>query len=208
MLFRSGSKVSKKQALELKKKFSYLGTELGLIMKVILTDGSQPIGNGIGPALEMTDVLHVLQRQDSPKDLENKSLKLAAAILEMSGKSKKGHGLKKAKDVLNSGKAYEKFKQIIEAQKGHVVPLKTAKFTHTILAKKLGKINLIDNRKINHLGRLGGCPIDKGAGLYLHKHVNDKVKKGDSLVTFYSESEIKLSEMISYYSASDPIVIK
>ena len=84
--YGSGAKVSNEEARKLSIKFLKLAKQLGLKMKVMLTEGSQPIGNGIGPILEMQDVLRVLKRDNAPRDLEAKSLKLAGAIIEMLGK--------------------------------------------------------------------------------------------------------------------------
>ena len=69
---------------------SILDSKFNLKLEVILTDGSQPIGNGIGPVLEIIDVIKVLKRQSPPKDLEEKSIMLAGKLLEMTGKAKKG----------------------------------------------------------------------------------------------------------------------
>ena len=72
------AKVSKSEALNLKEKFEQLGRYFNKKLEVVLTDGSQPIGNGVGPALELVDVLRVLDpKEQSPKDLEKKSLFLA-----------------------------------------------------------------------------------------------------------------------------------
>ena len=202
------AKVTKDKALKLKKKFIQVGTHFGLKMNVVLTDGSQPIGNGVGPVLEMQDVIRVLKRENSPKDLENKSIFLAAEILEMVSKAKKGNGEQMAREALYSGRAYKKFEEIISAQGKIFTDLKPAKFTFDITAKNNGKISLIDNRSINLLGRILGCPADKTAGLYLYKHNLEAVKKGDKLLTLYSESEKKLDEAIRFFSESKPIQIE
>jgi len=202
------AKVTKEKAEALKKKFLKIGKHFKLKIKVILTDGSQPIGNGIGPVLEMLDVIKVLKQIDSPKDLENKSLMLAGEILEMTGKAKKGEGKKLAAKILKSGEAFKKFNEIIEAQGKKNIVLEPAKLTHEIKAPKTGKIISIDNKAINMLGRILGCPIDKAAGVYLYKHNNEIVKKGEPLITLYAESDKKLKEAINYYNESKPILVR
>ncbi len=200
------AKVDKVQALDLKKKFEQLGKYFKKKLEVVLTDGSQPIGNGVGPALELADVLKVLDRKkEPPKDLEQKSLFLAGKLLEMTGKAKKSKGIELAKEILYSGKAFEKFKQIIKAQNGDLKNLKPAKFKKDILAKKSGKIYEINNNKINSLARNAGCPVDKFSGIYLYVHKGNKVKKNEKLITIYSESRSRLKNAIEFYDKEKPI---
>ncbi len=202
------AKVKREKALHLKRKFESLGKYFNKKLKVVLTNGSQPIGNGIGPALEIIDILKVLNRsEDRPIDLENKSLFLAGELLEMTGKTVKGGGIKLAKQILDSGKAAEKFKEIIKAQKGDLRRIKPAKFKKDIIMKRAGKIREIENKKINSLARIAGCPMDKSAGLYLYKHVGNRLKKGEKILTIYSESTSRIREAIDFYKSQKPIRI-
>lgn len=200
------AKVSKHRALALKKRFLAVGKHFKLKMKVLLTDGSQPIGNGIGPVLEMKDVISILERVDPPKLLEKKCIMLASEILEMTGKAKKGQGEKLAQKILDSGEALKKFNEILDAQGRTNKKLKLAKFSHTIRAKKSGKIKSIDNKLINYLSRILGCPLDKPAGIYIHKHKGEKLKKGDKIFTLYSETRKKLNEAKSFYRKSKIVI--
>lgn len=202
------AKVTLAKAKILREKFIKVGRHFGLKLNVILTDGSQPIGNGIGPVLEMQDVIRVLKHENSPRDLEQKSVHLAGIIIEMVGKAKKGHGEEVAREVLYSGRAFRKFNEIISAQGRKFIDLKPAKFKHEIKSPKNGKIISTDNRCINLLGRILGCPADKSAGLYLHRHNSDSVKKGEAVVTMYSESSKKLEEAVKFFKESRPIAIK
>jgi thymidine phosphorylase len=175
----------------------------------MITDGSQPIGNGIGPALELIDVIKVLdQEQSGPKDLEAKALLLAGQLLEMTGKAKKGCGIKLAGEILHSGKAYEKFKEIIKAQNGKIKVIKLGNFKEDIHSRKKGKVIEIDNKLISFLARLAGCPIDKYSGIYLHKHVGDEVKKGEKIMTIYCESKHRLNEAASFAHLKTPLKIR
>tara|TARA_Y100000310_G_scaffold273643_1_gene289198 strand:+ start:1280 stop:2749 length:1470 start_codon:yes stop_codon:yes gene_type:complete len=203
-----GAKVSRKEAEKLKTNFLKIGKKLKLKIKVVITNGSQPIGNGIGPILEVKDILKVLRQENSPKDLEKKSIMLAGEILEMVGKSKKGNGKNFAQKILNSGNAFEKFEEIIKAQEGKLKYLKSAKLSREIKSKKSGKILEIGNKKINYLARLLGCPLDKSSGLYLHKHKGEKIKKGETILTFHSESKQKMKDALNYLKEDNPILIK
>jgi putative thymidine phosphorylase len=203
------AKVTREKGLELKKKFEYLGKHFHKKLEVVLTKGDEPIGNGIGPVLEIIDILKILKRSDDrPFDLEKKSLFLSGELLEMTGKAKKGQGIKLAKKILDSGKALAKFKQIIEAQKGSLNHLKLAKFKKDITANRNCEIKEIDNKKINLLGRMTGCPMDKSAGLYLYKHVGEKLKKGEKIITIYSESKSRLRDSLNFYNEQKPIIFK
>jgi AMP phosphorylase len=209
--YGKSAKVEKTQALVLKKKFEELGKKFGLKLQCVLTDGNEPIGNGIGPLLEIRDIISILKRESGPKDLEEKSLFLAGQIFELCGKSKKGEGEKLAKEILNSGKAFEKFKQIIEAQKGKVPSMneinsKLGKFSKHILADSDCSVKEIDNKKINHLANIAGSPMDKGSGIYLHVHCGNKIKKGSRLLTIYSDSSARLDNALDLYHKLKPIV--
>lgn len=209
--YGNSAKVSRRQGLHLKKEFEKLAHKFNIKLKCVLTNGSQPIGKGIGPILEIRDVLSVLkQNPERPFDLEKKSLLLSGLLLEMTGKSKKGEGRKLAKEILSSGKAFKKFKEIIEAQKGSLSgkKLELGEFSEEIKSNKEGKIIEIDNKKINFLARILGCPTDKGSGIYLHKHKDFTVKRGCILMTFYAESEGKLKEALKLYKKIKPITIR
>jgi len=203
------AKVTKQEAKKLRKKFFWLARYFKIKLDCILTDGSQPIGNGIGPVLEMRDVLAVLKQLPSkPMDLEKKSLLLSSRLLELAGRAKKGKGMELAAQILQSGKAFEKFKQIILAQKGDFNNLHLAPFSFTIKANKRCKIIEIDNKKINALARRVGCPADKEAGLYLYRHVGNILKKGEKFLAIYAKSKVKLKEAVAFYKKAKPISLR
>jgi len=203
--YGEGAKVTKQKALRLKKKFIAIGEHFKLKMRIVLTHGDEPIGNGIGPILEMRDVLKVLKRESSPLDLEDKSLFLAAQILEMTGKARKGQGLKIAKSILDSGKAYDKFNEIISAQGRKEITLKPANLSFTFKSEKSGVIASINNKEINNIARTLGCPVDISSGIYLYKHKNQRVREGEVLFALFSESKQKLDEAIEYMHKNPPI---
>lgn len=206
--YGASAKVNKQKALHLKKKFEKIAKHFKIKAKVVLTDGSQPMGTGVGPALELKDVIAVLDpKQKGPQDLEDKSVLLAGILLELTKKAKKGNGEKLAREILSSGKAFEKFKEIISAQGGEVKEIKEAKFKKTIFANKSGKISEIHNKKINSLARIAGCPKDKFAGLIIHVSLKDKINKGDKILTICSETKSRLNEAIQFYKRIKPITI-
>ena len=203
------AKITKHHALHLKRKFENLGRYFNKKIRVVLTPGKEPIGNGVGPALELTDVVGVLNpKKGIPKDLRDKSLFLAGELLEMVGKAKRGKGKDLAEKILNSGEAFEKFKQIIKAQRGNLNRIKKAKFKEEILIKRNSRIKEINNLKISNLAQVAGSPLDKSAGLYIHYHVGEKAKEGTKLLTIYAESKERLRDAIKLYKKSKPIRMK
>ena len=184
---------TRKEALRLKKRFTQLGKKLGLRTQVMLTEGSEPIGNGIGPALEARDVLLVLQDK-GPEDLKKKSLIMAAKLMKMVGIK---NAKKRATDILKSGEALLKLQEIIKAQGGkpkRPEDISLGKYTYTVKAKKVGKITHISNKEIARIAFIAGAPQDKGAGVYLHVHKGAKVTINQSLYTIYAEHANKLTE--------------
>lgn len=194
---RSAKTQSKKRAKLLKGKFERISKRLGMKTKVLITNGSQPIGNGIGPALEARDVLWTLSR--SPKgadDLKKKSIMLAGELFDLSGKTRKGKGKILAKEILESGKAYEKFIEIIKAQNAKILfpeQIEVGRYKSHILASKKGIVTHVDNKRINRIAKLAGAPHDAQSGLYLYVHKRSKVKKGDRLYTIYSNNKDRLA---------------
>lgn len=190
-----GSKVKNRlEALHLKKNFEDIGKKLRKHVKVLITPGKQPIGNGIGPALEARDVLWILKRDPRrPLDLEKKCLLMAYEIFKMLGMK---NGRKKALEILNSGKAYKKMVEIINAQHGKLInpdKIKIGKFTYDVRSNKNGIVKSINNKIISRVARIAGAPNNKGAGIYLYKHIGNKVKKKEKLFTIYSENKEKLN---------------
>ncbi len=206
--YGKGTKVTKKEAKILQRKFVAIGKHFHMKVKCVLTDGKQPIGNGIGPVLELIDILKVLEPKiNGPEDLEEKAIFLSGHLLELSRKAKKGKGEILAREILYSGKALEKFKEIIKAQGGSFKNIKLSKFKKDIISSKTGEVKDIDNKLINSLARIAGCPADKQSGLYLYKHLGDKIQKGEPIITLYAESKARLLEAEKFYKKSHPVKI-
>lgn len=183
---------SMEKAESLRAQMLQVAAAIHLNLRVALTDGSQPVGRGIGPALEALDVLSVLrQEENAPADLRERALFLAAELLEMSGTVKAGQGQEKAAKILKSGAAYSKFLAICKAQGGFREPV-PGQFTFEVLSDKPGKVTVIDNRKLARLAKLAGAPKAKGAGILFLSPLGREVKTGDVLFTLYSEAKGEL----------------
>lgn len=197
----------REKAKHLGKKFRELGKKIGLKIKTIITDGSQPVGRGIGPVLEVRDCLWVLKNDErAPKDLVKSSMKMAASILEFVGKAPKRKGYSLAKRLLKTGAAYGAFVRIVEAQGGKEVQpddLRLADHCFSAKAGKSGTIKAIDNKDITKIARLAGAPLNPSAGLELFFHVGDSVKRGQVLFKIHAESKRKLNYAIDAYKSCD-----
>ncbi len=209
-----GAKIkNKNNAIKLKKKFEKVALKLNLNIIVTLTDGSQPLGKGVGTILEMKDVIDILkQEKDRPIDLENRSLFLASELLSFVKKIKRQEAEIICKGILMSGQAFKKFEQIIKAQKGNLLnlkdKLKPGKFKEEIRAKNPGILVEISNKKISSIARIAGSPTDHGAGILLYKHLNDKVKRNEKILTIYAETQRKLNNAKNLAERIKPIIIK
>jgi len=197
---------TKAKANHLKKMFEMIGKKLDMKVKVIITDGSQPIGKGIGPLLETEDVISILRNDPlAPEDLKKKSLTMAGILLEMAGKTRNGYML--AKEILESGKALKKMNEIIKAQGKQTLPL-LGRFRYPVKSGKKGQVKEIDNGIIAKIARMAGAPHSKGSGIYLNKKVDDKVKIGELLYTIYAESEFKLNLAVEFMRKNKGHIIK
>ncbi|MCB1724092.1 MAG: thymidine phosphorylase family protein [Gammaproteobacteria bacterium] len=175
-------------AMRLRKLFEFVGDRVGLQIDVIITDGHQPIGRGIGPVLETRDVMQVLQNDpNQPRDLREKALQLASRILEFDPDVRGGQGYVLARDILDSGRAMDKMNAIIDAQGRNEHTYALGRLSRTVNAGHAGRINAIDNERMAHIARLAGAPMDKGAGVDLYKKVGDSVDKGEALYAIYAE---------------------
>jgi len=179
---------SRVEAMKLRKLFEYVGDNMGLHIEVVITDGAQPIGRGIGPVLEAGDVMLVLNNDPTaPIDLREKALQLAGRIIEFDSEVRGGQGYHLARDILDSGRALEKFEAIVQAQGKNRHPPQPGKRQYSVKAEHSGIVEEIDNLQMAHIARLAGAPMDKGAGVYLHKKCGEQVNKEDSLYTIYAD---------------------
>lgn len=174
------------EAMHLRKLIEYVGDMLGLHIDVAITDGSEPIGSGIGAALEARDVMKVLRnKEDAPDDLKEKALFMAGRILEFDPKLRGGQGYLVARELLKSGKAFDTFEQIIKSQ-GKKEPAQLGHLTRDIAADKNGTVSRINTALINRIAVLAGAGQYPGAGIDMFRKTGDSVAAGDILYRIYS----------------------
>jgi len=203
----SSAKVRSTAAADaLEQRFTTTAAALGIRLLVLRSDGSQPVGRGIGPALEARDVLAVLQgRADGLADLQSRSIALAGALLELGGKAAPARGAALAAEVLADGRAWTKFQAICEAQGGTRRP-PAALHTHVVPAPFAGSVRGFDNRRLARTAKLAGAPRAKVAGLDLHVRLGDAVARGQPLFTLHAEAPGELRYALDYFESQSGII--
>ncbi|MEK9207820.1 MAG: thymidine phosphorylase [Patescibacteria group bacterium] len=194
----------------LKKKFENLAKRFEIKIEVLIHKTEEPAGRGIGPLLETRESLLVLE-QDSNRalDLEARSINLAGSLLELcladspktlqeSIRKKYKNGFNWAQDLLESGLALSKMKQIIKAQGGNEKitskDLLPGKYTYTYLSPKVCVIESFNVKNLTVISRILGAPDMIKSGIYLNKKIGEKINRGDPICTFYSETMYNLKE--------------
>ncbi len=189
---------SQEEALKLQYYFKAVSETIGIKTDVIMTDGSQPVGRGIGPSLEAIDILQVLRNdENAPPDLKERAIELAAALLKLSGQYENGTEAGLARSILENGLAYKKFIAICQAQGGFREPV-TAIYHYDVLSEKDGTVADIDNRKLARIAKLAGAPKVPAAGVYFNAPLGKQVKAGDMLFRIYAESNGELEYAKAY----------
>lgn len=179
----------------LRRLFEAVGEGVGLKTRVKIADGTRPIGRGIGPVLELMDVLAVLENSaDAPRDLRNKSLQYAAEILEWAGGVVAGEGERVAMDLLRSGKALDKLLEIAEYQTPRAHRLSPGAFTWEFVAARDSIIESLDIRALASVARAAGAPLDKTAGVYLLAEVGERVDRGQPLLRIHASGRTGIEE--------------
>ena len=184
---------------------------LGIRVEAALTLGGQPLGCAIGPSLEAREVLQVLEGS-GPQPVFEKSVDLAGIILEMGGLAPQGGGSNIAEDLVKSGKALAKFKEIIEIQGGDPKitseEVEIGKYSTAFEATKDGYIVGIDSKIISTIAKIAGCPQVKEAGILLNVKQGDFVHRGDKLLTIFSNQETKLTQATQFMTNQSPFLLE
>ena len=195
------------EAYTLASDFVEIGKRLKMNIQCALTFGEQPLGSAVGPALEAKEALSALMG-NGPNDLKEKAITLAGMLFEMVGLK---NGRQKAQDILQSGKAEKKLREIIEEQGGNP-KIKPSEIVlgdkiGSIKAIKSGKISRINTKSIVRIAKAAGAPKAKGAGLILLKKLGESVKRNETLLEIYAERNTKLKTALELANELKPIVL-
>lgn len=194
------------ESIELAETMVKIGESVGRKVIALITDMDRPLGKAIGNSLEIIEVCDTL-KGNGPKDLTDISIDLAGNMLYMAKKGTLDECFSLARQTLESGKAFEKLKEMVSCQGGDAKVLDNpdlldkAKFKHEALSQKDGYIFSMDTEKCGIASMVLGAgretkedDIDFSAGIMLKRVIGDKVKKGDVLATLYSSSKQKCLE--------------
>ncbi len=189
-----------------------LGERLGMSVECAMTYGASPVGRTIGPVLEVREALKVLETMQGPNSLIEKSTALAGILLEMGGAAVKGRGKELAMETLRSGKAHDKLMEIIEAQGGNPkivhTDIKPGEHKGDLTSPADGYVIEFDNKRIVEIARIAGAPIDKGAGVWIHKKKGELVKKGEPLFTIFADKDWKLTNALKSAEKDYPLIVE
>ena len=187
------------------RRLAFVGEAVGLRVGIHVSDGRQPIGWGIGPALEAHDVLAVLHNAvGAPSDLRERSLDVAGAVLDLLPGAK-GSGRAQASEVLRSGAALRKFLAICEAQGGFQAP-GAAQFVQPYLATVSGRIMCINNRHLARVAKLAGAPHDATAGVKCMPREGDRIERGAPLFEVHAATRGELEYALDYALAHPDVL--
>ncbi|GCL67955.1 pyrimidine-nucleoside phosphorylase [Veillonella tobetsuensis] len=178
-----------------------IGNANGRLVKAVITDMDRPLGQAIGNALEIVEVIQTLKGR-GPQDLTHECLVMATHLLVMSEKGDYDTCYSMVQTALQNGAGLAKLRELIVAQggKGQVVDdtslLGSARFTYDIRASKAGYIAHMNTEDCGIASVMLGAgrivkdgPIDMTAGIVMHKKTGDAVVAGDVLATLYANDE-------------------
>jgi len=185
--------------------FIDLGKRMGITVQCAVTFGEQPLGRAIGPALEAREALTAIMG-NGPADLKEKAVGLASILFEMVGVK---NGKRKAEQLLKSGKAEKKLREIIEAQGGNpkVIPedINVGSKRTRITSSKEGEVLWVNNESIAQVAKEAGAPKEKGAGVLLHAKIGEHVEKDGILFEVYAERSTKLRAAVKLANELQPM---
>ena len=204
-----------RDAKKLAKHMVAIGNHAGKETVAILTGMEEPLGFAIGNNMEVKEAIEVL-KGDGPEDVKEVSVAMAGMMLSL-GLENVSHsqGKRMAKKALSSGQAFEKFKEMVQAQGGDIRYVEHPEFFERdafegeVLAAEDGFLSGMDTEKIGVAAGLLGAGretkdsvIDMSAGIYLEKKIGDTVKKGEPIAICYAGTKEKLNRGMAMFESS------
>lgn len=203
-----------------------VGERLGKRIICVVSDMEQPLGFNIGHTNEVTEAIATLKGQ-GPKDLTDLCVELGALLLEGAGKVRDvAEGRKKLNDIIHSGVAIEKLRQMIIAQGGDPAVIEKPEimpqpqFRIEVPAPQAGYVQALDAFVVGSAGKIlgagrlvKGAPIDLAVGINLVKKVGDRVEAGETLGVLLANDEAKAKQaaaelIAAYHIGKDAPVVE
>ena len=198
---------SPEAARRLANRFGAVGAACGISVEILPGDGRQPIGQGIGPALEARDVLAVLRNDvDAPARLRSRALELATQLIAVGRSVSRELASGEATRLLESGAAHRKFEAVCAAQGGMRTP-PVATFRADVLAAQSGRVVAIDNRRLARAAKLAGAPAVPSAGIRYLAPVGMSIGKGEPLMEIHADHRGELDYALAYLHGEPDIVV-
>lgn len=203
-----------RDAKKLAKHMVAIGNHAGKETVAILTGMEEPLGFAIGNNMEVKEAIEVL-KGGGPEDVKEVSVAIAGMMLSL-GLENVSHsqGKRMAKKALSSGQAFEKFKEMVQAQGGDIRYVEHPEFFERdafegeVLAAEDGFLSGMDTEKIGVAAGLLGAGretkdsvIDMSAGIYLKKKIGDTVKKGEPIAICYAGTKEKLNRGMAMFES-------
>ena len=204
---------TKKDATLLANKMVKIGKDLNKNIVAIMTNMDEPLGNNIGNSIEVIEAIEILKNRGNKK-LREICITLATNMVVLSKGITKSQAKKEVIDVLESGKALNKFKEFVEYQGGNINIindynlLPKSKYMIEVKALESGYITKIESENIGTIANILGAGrntkednIDYGAGIIMHAKLNDFVKEGDVIATLLTSKDNVLDTKKMYLDA-------
>lgn len=170
-------------------------------VRTIISDMNVPLGHAIGNSIEVMEAIKVLKGEETNNNLVDLCIELATEMVSMGKNIDRAVAYDEVVDSIKSGKAYNKFLELVKAQGGKIDSLRLSDDSIEIVATEAGIVKRINALELGKLSvKLGAGRVNKedkidyNVGIYLNKLVGDTVKKGDILATIYVNKNVKLDE--------------
>ena len=200
---------NKMSAKKLARTMVRIGKNTNKDVRCVLTNMDEPVGMAVGNQLEIIESVKAL-KGEMPKDVEEIVYALGEQSLIMAGKADNEKTANKMiKEAIDSGKAYEKFKQLVKQQGGDVSYIEdlskfeTAKYVVPVPSTKSGKVIQIKTEEIGRISSYLGAgrvnkddKIDFQAGIIIDKKINDNVEKDEPIAYIHTNQKEKVEEAV------------
>ena len=189
------------EATKLAKLMNKIGEKNNIKVICILTNMNTPLGSNIGNALEIKEVIDILHNKKE-NNLKELCIELSSHMVSLGLEISYEEAKDKVIENINNDKAYNKFLEFVKYQNGDINNLKESKNKYEIKSPKEGYLNEINALELGKLSMELGAgrenledSLDYGAGIILNKTLGDYIKRGEVLMTLYTEKNLKASIM-------------